>query len=157
MRLNRIGNGWKRLSFGWSEDISKAADCLGGLASRKYDPDLEALGAEVRDDVTHDLVSGELEEVAPRGVDEHNGRLRIPGCQGCVQVPAEVLGIGKAAVPTAAMGLQAPAPSLTAVCDMTCRPRRTTGKPAIAAHAMACGITTAPWSDWRSARRHDNR
>jgi len=95
MRLNCIGNGWKRLSLGWSEDTFKAADCLGCLASRKYDPDLEALGAEVRDHVTHDLVSGELEEVAPRGVDEHNGRLRIPRGQSCIKIPPEVLDIGK--------------------------------------------------------------
>jgi len=95
MRLNCIGNGWKRLSLCWSEDISKAADCFAGFASRKYDPDLEAPGAEVRDHVTHDLVSGELEEVAPRGVDEHNGRLRIPRGQSCIKIPPEVLDIGK--------------------------------------------------------------
>jgi hypothetical protein len=65
------------VSISWYEDMSETADCLAGLAPREYDPNLEALGAEVGDHVTHDLVRGELEEIAPRGVDEHDGRLRI--------------------------------------------------------------------------------
>jgi hypothetical protein len=70
MRLNCVGDRGKQLSISWYEDMSETADCLAGLAPREYDPDLEALGPEVRDHVTHDLVRGELEEIAPRGVDE---------------------------------------------------------------------------------------
>jgi hypothetical protein len=93
--FNRVGNGGKQLSLTWSEDMSKAADSLASLAAGEHNPDLEALSPEVRDHVTHDLVSGELEEEAPRGVDKHDGRLRIPGSQGRIQVPAEVLDIAK--------------------------------------------------------------
>lgn len=61
MRLNCVGDRGKQLSISWYEDMSETADCLAGLAPREYDPDLEALGPEVRDHVTHDLVRGELE------------------------------------------------------------------------------------------------
>jgi hypothetical protein len=65
MCLNRIGNGWEQLRLAWSEDMSKAPDCVPGFSSRQYDPDLEALGVEVRDHFAEGLVGGEFEKVTP--------------------------------------------------------------------------------------------
>jgi hypothetical protein len=78
-----------------SEDLSEAPDRIAGLSARQHGPDLEASTTEVGNDVTGCLMGAEFKQVPPRCIDQHNGRLRISCVERGVQLPSEVLDIGK--------------------------------------------------------------
>jgi hypothetical protein len=95
MRRHRIRHPREELCITWSENLPEASDGIPGVSWWQDDPYLEALFAEVSDDFPQRLVGGELEKVPPRPIDQQDGRLWIPRCKSGVQIPAEVLDIGK--------------------------------------------------------------